>query len=172
MDVELFRGIIRDRLDEMGQSPITAAQQAGLPRDAIRSVFRGHPPSLERAAEIASALGLELVIRRRGAVSAPAAASEKPRENVRFSRGFSERSDEAAAADFTGSAPEPAPGAALEPVTDRHIAEAVAVLADEYEALNARGRESLLMRFWATHPDLRERAAARAGRRLARLAGG
>ena len=31
------------------------------------------------------------------------------------------------------------------------------MLADEYEALNARGRESLLMRFWAAHPDLRER---------------
>ena len=47
---------------------------------------------------------------------------------------------------------------ALDPVTDPRIAEALAVLADEYEALNARGRESLLLRFWAAHPDLRESA--------------
>lgn len=55
------------------------------------------------------------------------------------------------------AAPESGPGAALEPVPDRRIAEALAVLADEYEALNPRGRESLLMRFWAAYPDLRER---------------
>ena len=58
------------------------------------------------------------------------------------------------------------------PVTDPRIAEALAALADEYEALDARGRESLLVRFWALNPDLRERAAARQGPRLARLARG
>ena len=34
----------------------------GLPRDAIRSVLRGHPPSVERARKIAEALGLEFYI--------------------------------------------------------------------------------------------------------------
>ena len=67
--------------------------------------------------------------------------------------------------------PESGTAPALEPVPDRRIAEALAVLADEYEALNPRGRESLLMRFWAAYPDLRERRSLGQGRRLARLAG-
>ena len=58
-------------------------------------------------------------------------------------------------------APPEADVPALDRVTDPRIAEALAVLADEYEALNARGRESLLMRFWAAHPDLRERSLDR-----------
>lgn len=57
------------------------------------------------------------------------------------------------------------------PVEDRRLAEMLAVLADEFEALNERGQESLCTRFWHAHPDLRERALARQGRRLARLAG-
>ena len=52
------------------------------------------------------------------------------------------------------------------------IAEILAALADEYEALNDHGRESLRMQVWAALPHLRERADRRAGRRLARLAGG
>ena len=58
------------------------------------------------------------------------------------------------------------------PVADRRLAEMLAVLADEFEALDARGQESLTLRFWGLHPDLRERLLARQGRRLARLAGG
>ena len=38
------------------------AVQAGLPPDAIRSVFRGHPPTLPRAGEICRALELPLTI--------------------------------------------------------------------------------------------------------------
>ena len=40
---------------------------------------------------------------------------------------------------------------------DRGIAEILAALADEYEALDAHGRESLRLRFWGLNPDLRER---------------
>ena len=40
---------------------------------------------------------------------------------------------------------------------DRAIAEILAALADEYEALDAYGRESLRLRFWGLNPDLRER---------------
>ena len=58
------------------------------------------------------------------------------------------------------------------PVTDRAVAEIVSALADEYEELNERGRQSLTIRFWSAFPDLRERAIAGEGRRLARLAGG
>ena len=146
---------IRGGLRAGGLSVRAAERQARMPQRAIQSVLDGHDPHLSRASDIAAALGYELVIRPREAVSTGAAASEKTRQIAPIRRVFSERSNEAAA-------PEPA----LEPVTDRHIAEAVAVLADEYEALNARGRESLLMRFWATHPDLRERE-----RRLARVVG-
>ena len=135
MDAAGFGALIRGRLDEMGESPITAARRAGLPRDAIRSVFRGHPPSLGRAAEICRALDLELVIRPRapGAGEAPAVpARPSPR-------------------------PGGAPGAALEAVSDRRLAELIAAVADEYEALDPVGQASMLTRIWGLHPELRER---------------
>ena len=58
-----FKAMVRQRLDALGTSAITAAEAAGLPRDAIRYVLRGHQPSLDRAAEICEALGLELLIK-------------------------------------------------------------------------------------------------------------
>ena len=57
-----FAAMVRQRLEAMDTSAITAAEAAGLPRDAIRYVLRGHAPSLDRAAEICEALGMELVI--------------------------------------------------------------------------------------------------------------
>ena len=45
-----------------GRSIAGEALRAGLPRDAIRRVLKGHDPSLTRAAEICEALGLELHI--------------------------------------------------------------------------------------------------------------
>ena len=57
-----FHGIVDERLRELGKSPIKLALENGLPRDAIRSVLRGHPPSVERAKKIAEALGLEFYI--------------------------------------------------------------------------------------------------------------
>lgn len=55
-----FEEIVRERLAETGDTAIGAARRAGLPRDAIRSVLRGHPPSLVRAKKICEALGLSL----------------------------------------------------------------------------------------------------------------
>ena len=55
-----FEKIVRERLAETGETPIGAARRAGLPRDAIRSVLRGHPPNLVRAKKICDALGLDL----------------------------------------------------------------------------------------------------------------
>ncbi len=46
------------------------------------------------------------------------------------------------------------------PVADRRLAEMLAVLADEFETLDARGQESLTLRFWGLHPDLRERGCS------------
>ena len=60
VDARDFEKIVRERLAETGETPIGAARRAGLPRDAIRSVLRGHPPNLLRAKEICDALGLDL----------------------------------------------------------------------------------------------------------------
>lgn len=62
MDAHKFEQLIRDRLKEINGTPIGSALKAGLPRDAIRSVLRGHPPTLPRAGEICDALGLGLSI--------------------------------------------------------------------------------------------------------------
>ena len=79
------------------------------------------------------------------------------------------RSERAAAAP-----PPPAPvdPEGIAPVADREIAAVIAVLADEYEELDQVRRAGLLTRFWSFFPDLRERAVAREGRRLDRLARG
>ena len=114
-----------------------------MPRRSVQGLLDGHVPSLDRAADIAAALGLELTI-------------GPPREP--------EPARPAAVAPAPVPPPESGPAPAPEPVADPRIAEALAALADEYEALDARGRESLLIRFWALHPDLRERE-----RRLARV---
>lgn len=63
LDLDTFADFVRARLKESGETPAAAALRAGLPRDAIRSVLRGHPPSLPRAAEICEALGVEIAIR-------------------------------------------------------------------------------------------------------------
>lgn len=55
-------------------------------------------------------------------------------------------------------------------VKDRRLAEMLAALADEFEELNERGREALLIRFWDAHPDLRQRSEDGQGRRVAGLA--
>ena len=62
-----FTARIRARLSEIGGTPAGVAVQAGLPRDAIRSVLRGHPPNVLRADQICRALGITLTIGARGA---------------------------------------------------------------------------------------------------------
>lgn len=68
MQTAEFDRRIRARLSEIGSTPIGVAVQAGLPRDAIRSVLRGHPPNLVRADEICRALGIALTIGVRRAI--------------------------------------------------------------------------------------------------------
>lgn len=55
------------------------------------------------------------------------------------------------------------------PVFDHQLAVAMAALADEYEELNNRGRETLLIRFWSFHPELLDRRKRCLGRLLAQL---
>ena len=62
MEAHDFETIVRERLAETGETAIGAARRAGLPRDAIRSVLRGHPPNLLRAKKICDALGLTLKV--------------------------------------------------------------------------------------------------------------
>ena len=62
MEAHDFETIVRERLAETGETAIGAARRAGLPRDAIRSVLRGHPPNLLRAKKICDALGLALQV--------------------------------------------------------------------------------------------------------------
>lgn len=59
---EQFRACVTEALKRSGDSPITAANKLNLKRDAIRGVIRGASPSIDRAAEIAEALGLEFYI--------------------------------------------------------------------------------------------------------------
>ena len=79
-----FEEIVRERLAETGETPIGAARRAGLPRDAIRSVLRGHPPNLLRAKKICEALGLSLHVGppqtapQVGAVDAGTGAGRRP----------------------------------------------------------------------------------------------
>lgn len=80
MKAEDFESLLRARLAELEARPIGAARRAGLPRDAIRSVLRGHPPTLPRAAAICAALGLELSIGERPPPGSAGAASGLMRE--------------------------------------------------------------------------------------------
>ena len=57
-----FVRVVKDRLDEEGTSPRAAALRAGLPVRSIRSILEGHVPSLERAGEVANALGIQFEI--------------------------------------------------------------------------------------------------------------
>ena len=68
-----FEEFIEQTLRSQGESPINAVRRAGLKRDAIRSIFRGRSPSIERAHEICTALGVEFRI---GAAERPALPSD------------------------------------------------------------------------------------------------
>ena len=77
--MESFRAIVEKQLARRGTSAIREALDAGLTRDAIRSVLRGRAPSVDRAAEICEALDLEFYIgpRRDGPDGPPPPASRR-----------------------------------------------------------------------------------------------
>lgn len=139
-----FSSQVRARLVARGVSARSASLEAGLPIRAIQSVLEGHSPTICRAFDICAALGLEFYI---GPPRQEGAAAVPP-------------------------PPAPADPEGIAPVADREIEAVIAVLADEYEELDQARRAGLLTRFWSFFPDLRERAVAREGRRLSRLARG
>ena len=57
-----FVAAIRERLDARKLSARAAASQAGLPERSVQGVLEGHVPSIDRAAEICHALGLEFYV--------------------------------------------------------------------------------------------------------------
>ena len=59
---EEFVAAIRHRLAEEGISARGVALRAGLPIRSVNGILEGHVPSVERAAEVAAALGLEFYI--------------------------------------------------------------------------------------------------------------
>ena len=77
-----FVSLVEKRLAARGQSAIVAAREAGLNRDAIRSVLRGRSPSIERVAEICDALGLEMHFAERNAPLDPGIAEPLPKSRV------------------------------------------------------------------------------------------
>ena len=127
----------------LGQTAIRAATAAGLRRDSIRSVLRGRVPSVDRAAEICTALGLELYI-------------GPPRGGVPRSVNSpdSHRADPAT--------PE------VVPPPDRRLAALLAAVGDHYRALNEPGRAALIVRLEHCFPELRPVRDGRAPRAAAR----
>ena len=123
-----------------GESYRAVAARAGVPTRSLTAILQGHAPSVDRAADICEALGLEFYV---GPPRRPAAAAPAPPER-------------------------PAEAPAFAPAEDPDFAAVVAALADEYQANNERGRRSLIARFWGLFPELRGGAAGREGRRLAR----
>ena len=131
------------------------AATAGVPRRSVQAIVDGHVPSVDRAADICAALGLELRIGPPGAVSPailealglPADATEQDVLAAIEAR---------AAPAPPPSAPDPAAG--LAPVTDRTLAEMMASLADAWESADDAGRAGLRVRWEAHWPDLVHRA--------------
>ena len=165
-DMPLYESLRREvqrRVDSEGLRPLSAS--IGVPVGQLRSLISGRAATITTVESVASALGYELTIRPR---SAAPYASRNPANSARIRR----VNPEPAAPDFAAPAPDPPPGETFERVADRHVAEILAAFADEYDAADGRTREALRIRFWHAYPDLRERAAARTGPRLARLAGG
>ena len=123
-----------------GESYRSVAARAGVPTRSLTAILEGHAPSVDRAAAICDALGLEFYIGPpRTPDAGPPALTRKPIEEAVFA-----------------------------PAEDPDFANVVAALADEYQANNDRGRRSLIARFWALFPELRGGKAGREVRRLAR----
>ena len=57
-----FVNAVREKLERESLSVRSAAKRAGLPIRSVQGILEGHIPSVERAAEVADALGLEFYI--------------------------------------------------------------------------------------------------------------
>ncbi|MCY3732317.1 MAG: hypothetical protein OXF98_13335, partial [Rhodospirillaceae bacterium] len=127
-----------------GESYRSVAHRAGVPARSLTSILQGHAPSVDRAAEICEAIGLEFYI---GPPRRPETQEDKVKHPL-ASGGH---------------------GGATGPVADPEFVTVLTALADEYNAINDRGRRSLLARFWGLFPDLRAGTPSRIGQRLGRL---
>ena len=126
--IDELRQLVRAEIDRVGLRP--AATHLGVPLGQLRSLIKGRAVRGTTLLEIAAALDREICLRPR---QLPATDLQRRRPAA------------------------PPPEIALESVRDRPLAEMLAVLADEYEEMSDAGRRSLVVRFWAAHPDLRER---------------
>ena len=189
---------VSSRIEAEGLRPL--AGRLGVGVGDLRSIRDGRgsrAPTIER---VAAALGLEFYIGPPrggvpwGSLAESAGLPELAEERLRSIAVVFEHWDRVERATFvqrfrnaiawaldspahTDPLPAPAPvpaerGPESQPVSDRRLAEVLAVLADAFEEYDGRAREDMIARFWGLHPDLRERAIAGEGRRLARLAGG
>lgn len=129
MTADEFEKLVREKLIQMDGTAIGCARGAKLPRDAIRSVFRGHEPKLGRAEEICRALGLEFYI-------------GEPRA------GYTTVKPSPVSPDQVNDHPP------VFTVTDENLWQLIGAFADEWEAADAHGREMLETRFRAYFPEL------------------
>ena len=130
---------------QSGESYRSIAMRAGIPVRSLMGILEGHAPSIERAAEVCDAIGLELYIGPpRDAGGQPSSRPASDSGDDRVGRGGS-------ITDVSGVG-----RTALS--EDRRLADIVRVLVDEFEALNEHGRTTLAARFWGLFPDLRKRS--------------
>ena len=74
-----FVEVIRDQLEQKSLSVRAVAINGGLPIRSVQGILEGHVPSIERAAEICEALGLEFYIGpRRDEAATPEVADATP----------------------------------------------------------------------------------------------
>ncbi len=131
MNYDDMVAVITSEMRKQGLNPYSAARESGLPQNSFRYLIEGRKIHVPRLLEICDALGLEFYI---GPPHAAPQSIEK-------------------------KANPPSTSPALTPVKDRDLAELLALLADEWEALNPHGREQLATRFRAAFPELRGGAA-------------
>ena len=110
-------------------------ERAGVPRRSVQGLLDGHTPSLDRAADIAAALGLELYIGppRGSAPPAPVAPAPAP------------PAPDIGSARAGESAPAPLPV----PVRDRALAELLTAVVRRWESLPPAERGYLVADLWA-----------------------
>ena len=128
---------------QSGESYRSIAMRAGIPVRSLMGILEGHAPSIERAAEVCDAIGLELYIgppREIGDSQPSQHAPDAGNDRVR---------DRSSTPDVSGIV-----CTALS--EDRRLTDIVQVLVDEFEALNEHGRTTLAARFWGLFPDLKE----------------
>lgn len=130
---------------QSGESYRSIAIRAGIPVRSLMRILEGHAPSIERAAEVCEAIGLELYIgppREIGGQQSSRHATDAEIDRVGDHR----------------STPDDSGVARTALSEDRRLADIIQVLVDEFEALNEHRRTTLAARFRGLFPDLRGRS--------------